>query len=187
MKYFFASDIHGDRAAAEAVVAAYRASGAARLCLLGDILYHGPRNDLPAAYDPKGVIALLNGISGEILAVRGNCDSPTSPYGCVREEEMTVSFCGRRLLLLHGHTASAKSGMGGLVALARRHNADVVLFGHTHTPADVYLPEAEGGPLWLLNPGSLGHPGDGVPSFGRLVLGDDGQILFSVGKQGVRA
>ena len=172
MDFLVISDTHGDRAALSALVGT--CPGVDAVIFLGDGLAEVEALAAEGGHPP-------------ILAVRGNCDSPTSPYGCVREEEMTVSFCGRRLLLLHGHTASAKSGMGGLVALARRHNADVVLFGHTHTPADVYLPEAEGGPLWLLNPGSLGHPGDGVPSFGRLVLGDDGQILFSVGKQGVRA
>ena len=62
MKLMFASDIHGSRSACEAVLAAYKAEGAERLVLLGDLLYHGPRNNLPDAYDPKGVIALLNGV-----------------------------------------------------------------------------------------------------------------------------
>ena len=62
MKLMFASDIHGSRSACEAVLAAYKAEGAERLVLLGDLLYHGPRNNLPDEYDPKGVIALLNGV-----------------------------------------------------------------------------------------------------------------------------
>ena len=75
MKLMFASDIHGSRSACEAVLAAYKAEGAERLVLLGDLLYHGPRNNLPDAYDPKGVIALLNGVKNELLCVRGNCDA----------------------------------------------------------------------------------------------------------------
>ena len=66
MKLMFASDIHGSRSACEAVLSAYKAEGAERLVLLGDLLYHGPRNNLPDAYDPKGVIALLNGVKNKL-------------------------------------------------------------------------------------------------------------------------
>ena len=70
MKLFIASDIHGDLDSAEKLVEAYKASKADKLILLGDILYHGPRNDLPATYAPKSVIELLNSIKDEILCVR---------------------------------------------------------------------------------------------------------------------
>ena len=75
MKLMFASDIHGSRSACEAVLNAYKVEGAERLILLGDLLYHGPRNNLPDEYDPKGVIALLNGVKNELFCVRGNCDA----------------------------------------------------------------------------------------------------------------
>ena len=75
MKYFVASDIHGDSYWAERVVSAFKESKADKLVLLGDILYHGPRNDLPAHYEPKKVIEILNNIADRILAVRGNCDT----------------------------------------------------------------------------------------------------------------
>ena len=75
MKLMFASDIHGSRSACEAMLNAYKAEGAERLILLGDLLYHGPRNNLPDEYDPKGVIALLNGVKNELFCVRGNCDA----------------------------------------------------------------------------------------------------------------
>ena len=75
MKLMFASDIHGSRSACERVLERYDAEGADRLILLGDLLYHGPRNDLPESYAPKAVIALLNARKNELLCVRGNCEA----------------------------------------------------------------------------------------------------------------
>ena len=75
MKYMFASDIHGSAYYCRKTLDAFDASGAERLILLGDLLYHGPRNDLPKDYAPKEVIAMLNGLRDRIYAVRGNCDT----------------------------------------------------------------------------------------------------------------
>ena len=75
MKYMFASDIHGSAYYCRKVEETYRKSGAERLILLGDLLYHGPRNDLPKEYAPKEVMAILNGLKNEIYAVRGNCEA----------------------------------------------------------------------------------------------------------------
>lgn len=75
MKIMFASDIHGSAYYCRKMLDAYEASGAERLVLLGDILYHGPRNDLPREYAPKEVIAMLNPLKNQIYAVRGNCDT----------------------------------------------------------------------------------------------------------------
>ena len=75
MKLMIASDIHGSAYYCKKMVAAYQREHADRLLLLGDILYHGPRNDLPEDYDPKAVISLLNPLKQEILCVRGNCDT----------------------------------------------------------------------------------------------------------------
>ena len=72
MKYMFASDIHGSAYYCRKTLETYRQSGAARLILLGDILYHGPRNDLPRAYDPKAVLTLLNEQKTSLFCVRGN-------------------------------------------------------------------------------------------------------------------
>ena len=83
-RILIASDIHGDASTAERLVEIYKASGAEKLLLLGDILYHGPRNDLPAGYAPKKVIELLNPLKSEILAVRGNCDTEV--------DQMVLSF-----------------------------------------------------------------------------------------------
>ena len=75
MKHFVASDIHGDSYWAQRVIDAFVESKADKLVLLGDILYHGPRNNLPEHYEPKKVIAILNEYADKILAVRGNCDT----------------------------------------------------------------------------------------------------------------
>ena len=75
MKYLFASDIHGSAYYCEKVLDVYKNSGAQRLILLGDILYHGPRNELPKDYNPKEVFAMLNELKDRIYAIRGNCDS----------------------------------------------------------------------------------------------------------------
>ena len=75
MKYMFASDIHGSAYYCKKTLEVFEASGAKRLILLGDLLYHGPRNDLPKEYAPKQVIAMLNEYKDRIYAVRGNCDA----------------------------------------------------------------------------------------------------------------
>ena len=75
MKIMVASDIHGSAYYCEKLVEAYKYSGTERLLLLGDILYHGPHNELPVDYDPKKVIKMLNRISKEIICIKGNCDS----------------------------------------------------------------------------------------------------------------
>ena len=119
MKFLIASDIHGSAYYCEQLLQAFEREQAARLLLLGDILYHGPRNDLPRDYAPKKVIAMLNGMADIILCVRGNCDTEV--------DQMVLAFpiladyavlpAGERLVYVtHGHhlqypdTASAASG-----------------------------------------------------------------------------
>lgn len=111
-----------------------------------------------------------------LYAVRGNCD-----FGLLGEDERLVSLGSHRILMLHGHTAGVKGGEDGLLALARHHGADIVLYGHTHLRCERYLKEEEGGPLWLFNPGSVGHPIDSPPSFGRLSVSDSDELLFGFG------
>ena len=82
MKFLIASDLHGDLAAARLLLERFEHERADRLILLGDLLYHGPRNDLPQHYEPKGVIALLNAMHTRILAVRGNCDTEVDHKRC---------------------------------------------------------------------------------------------------------
>ena len=160
------SDTHGDIGRLRSLLRAQ--SGLDALIFLGDGL--------------KEVEELASeGWLPPVLSVRGNCDSATSPLGYPRDEELTITLEGHRILLLHGHTASVKAGHEGLLSLARARDAEIVLFGHTHTPFDTYLPSERGGPLWLFNPGSLGRPTEGGPSFGVLTLDARGGVLLSHG------
>ncbi len=168
-KLLVISDTHGSRAVLSRVLR--RHADAEAVLFLGDGL-----TEIEAAAAEGGL--------PPVLAVRGNCDAAASPYGCVREEELTLSLGGHRLLLLHGHTVGVKSSLGALVATARRKEADIALYGHTHVANETYLPEDSGGPLWLLCPGSLGRPADGAPSYGLLTLDGGGNVLFSVGREG---
>jgi predicted phosphodiesterase len=102
----FASDIHGSRSAMEAILRQYKIEGANRLVLLGDLLYHGPRNDLPDQYDPKGVTALLNGAKNELLCVRGNCDAEVDQMVLefpIQADYALFDLDGTTAFVTHGH------------------------------------------------------------------------------------
>ena len=106
MKLMFASDLHGSRTACEVVLSQYEKSGASRLVLLGDLLYHGPRNDLPDGYAPKEVIPLLNGLKPKLCCVRGNCEAEVDQM--VLSFPVMADYCilpvGEKLVYAtHGH------------------------------------------------------------------------------------
>ena len=160
MKIMIASDLHGSAVAVRNLLAAFDASGAERLVLLGDILYHGPRNDLPEGYDPKAVIALLSPYAEKILCVRGNCDAEVDqmvlPFPIMAKTE-TLSVDGRTWFAAHGHRAGANPTDRDLPDLPA---GSVVLSGHTHVPT---CDRNEDG-LLLLNPGSVSIPKGGFPA-----------------------
>ncbi len=154
MKLMFASDIHGSLSAAEAVVARYRAEGASRLVLLGDLLYHGPRNDLPDRYDPKGVTALLNSVKDELLCVRGNCDAEVDQMVLdfpIMADYALFDLDGTTAFITHGHLFS-------LEHLPPHKPGDLLIHGHTH----VLTVQHQAG-LTYLNPGSAALPKEGHP------------------------
>ena len=160
MKYMFASDIHGSAYYCEMTLDAFGQSKAERLILLGDLLYHGPRNDLPKDYAPKKVIAMLNQHRDRILAVRGNCDSEV--------DQMVLDFpmmADYGLLALNGKTIYATHGH--VYTEERRPPmcpGDVLIHGHTHLPVARAM-----GDCYLLNPGSVSLPKEGNPnSYGML-------------------
>ena len=100
MKLMIASDIHGSAYWCKKMLEAFEQNGAERLILLGDILYHGPRNDLPKEYAPKQVIAMLNPLKDKLLCVRGNCDTEVDhKYNCTNLPPLSKGD-----ILLHGHT-----------------------------------------------------------------------------------
>ena len=155
MKLLIASDIHGAAGYCRDLLAAWDREGADRLLLLGDLLYHGPRNDLPREYAPKEVIPLLNGKKEKLLCVRGNCDAEVDQM--VLEFPVLADYAvlpvGRRLIYAtHGHIYHVKN----LPPLAP---GDVLLHGHTHVPA---WTEFGQGNLYL-NPGSVSIPKENSP------------------------
>lgn len=160
MKLMFAADIHGSLAAARRMLAAFDASGALWLVLLGDLLYHGPRNALPAEYQPAEVAGLLNGYADRIIATRGNCDSEvdqmllTFPITAPWQQ---VLLDNTRLFITHGHLFNPENQPP-----LRR--GDVLAYGHTH------IPQAERvGNIICFNPGSVSIPKGGfAASYGLL-------------------
>ncbi len=151
MKLFIASDIHGSAYYAELAVKNFLESGSERLLLLGDILYHGPRNDLPRDYAPKKVIALLNPLADKILAVRGNCEAEVDQMVLdfnVSSDYLTLCDGDVTICASHGHRPVPALGEG-----------DVHLFGHTHVPV---IEKTEAG-YFNVNPGSISIPKESSP------------------------
>ena len=167
-RILIASDIHGDANTAERLIEIYKASGAEKLLLLGDILYHGPRNDLPAGYAPKKVIELLNPLKNEILAVRGNCDTEVDQMVLsfpILADYAYLSLDGLRIFATHGHKFNTDS----LPPLA---NGDILLHGHTHVPVAIEFGEDN----LYINPGSLSIPKESSPK--SYILYDNGVFSF---------
>ena len=153
MKWMIASDLHGSAVYCRRMIEAFEREDADRILLLGDLLYHGPRNDLPEGYAPKEVIPMLNGMKPKLLCVRGNCDAEV--------DQMVLDFpiladyavlpVGQRLVYAtHGHVHNLKN----LPPLAP---GDILLHGHTHIPAWTEFGEEN----LYLNPGSLSIPKEG--------------------------
>ena len=165
MRFLIASDLHGDLAAARRLLQVFEQRGADRLVLLGDLLYHGPRNDLPAGYDPKGVIALLNGVKDRILAVRGNCDTEVDQmvldFPILADYAVLPLPCGALVYLTHGHKYSEQTPP----PFGAR---DVLLHGHSHIAG---ITRCRDGQV-CLNPGSLSIPKEGTPPCYILLEGD---------------
>ena len=152
MKLMIASDIHGSLYYCEKMIACWKTERPEKLILLGDLLYHGPRNDLPRDYNPKAVIALLNGMKDELLCVRGNCEAEVDQMVLdfpVMAEYMALWLDGRMVFATHGHHFNK----GALPPLKR---GDILLHGHTHVQAM----EAVGDYVYL-NPGSVAIPKEG--------------------------
>lgn len=163
MRLFIASDIHGSAFYCRKMLEAYERESTGRMLLLGDILYHGPRNDLPREYAPKEVIAMLNARRNEIYAVRGNCEAEVDQM--VLEFPVLADYClipmkEKVIYATHGHVYNGEH-------LPPVKNGDILLHGHTHV---LKAEKREG--YFLLNPGSVSIPKEGnVPSYGVLENG----------------
>ena len=168
MKLVIASDIHGSAYWCQKLMEEIQKENPDRVILLGDLLYHGPRNDLPRDYAPKQVIPMLSGIREKIVAVRGNCEAEVDqmvlPFPCLADyAEILVD--GRLFHLSHGHHQNPQN-------LPPLPEGSVFLFGHTH----VKLDETVGG-IRCLNPGSVSIPKDGSHSY---LICENGEFFFKL-------
>lgn len=153
MKLMIASDIHGSRTWCERMLEAWRAEGCPRLLLLGDLLYHGPRNDLPEGYAPKAVIDLLNAVAPHLLCVRGNCEAEVDQM--VLRFPVMADYCA---LMVDGHVLYATHGhLHGEDDPPPLMPGDILLCGHTHIPG---VRRHEG--FTYVNPGSVSLPKNGT-------------------------
>ena len=153
MKLMIASDIHGSARFCRELLRAFDTEQADRLLLLGDILYHGPRNALPEEYAPQEVAEMLNALRGRLLCVRGNCDAEVDQM--VLDFPIMAEYCllwlgSRMVFATHGHCFSTD-------CLPPLSSGDILLHGHTHVPAW----EACGQGNMYFNPGSVSIPKNG--------------------------
>ncbi|AEB06342.1 phosphodiesterase, MJ0936 family [Coriobacterium glomerans PW2] len=185
MKYLVASDIHGSAYWTERLLETIEEERPDCICLLGDLLYHGPRNDLPRDYAPKRVLAQLNELAGSVrlLAVRGNCDSEVDQmvlsFPCMAD--YLVAFdqaSGCELFLTHGHVF----GPGLDVSVDRMPqlpSGSALVFGHTHVKVNEQSAACPG--IRLFNPGSVSIPKDGSNSCGIYESGEFRHVLLEPG------
>ncbi len=133
MRYLIASDIHGALPAAEALTTRFHEEGADRLLLLGDLLYHGPRNPLPEGYAPAEVAKLLNGYADRITAVRGNCDAEVDQmvldFPCLGDYALVVD-ADTTLMLTHGHAPAVTFVNPGSIGHPKDGSASYAIYEH---------------------------------------------------------
>lgn len=187
MKLVIASDIHGAAHWCRKLIDAIDAEQPDRVVLLGDLLYHGPRNDVPRDYAHKEVIAMLNSIAGSLIVVRGNCEADVDQWvldfpcqaeynylwdsACTtdigthneRRDAAGKPMHGRALFCTHGHIwgAGYHNSANHMPPLP---GGSALVFGHTHKKVNEESPNYPG--IWCFNPGSVGLPKDGTHSFG---------------------
>ena len=164
-KIMFASDLHGDMYCTARMLDAFDKEGADKLILLGDLLYHGPRNDIPTMYNPKVVIELLNRYKDKILCVRGNCDAEVD--GMVLEFPIMADYGwlllnGRSVYITHGHHISEEN-------TENLPEGSVLITGHTH----LYANRSTANGIRYLNPGSVSLPKGGNEKTYMIYSSDD--------------
>ena len=154
MKLMFASDLHGSLFFCEKLLDAYKNEGAEKLILLGDLLYHGPRNNLSQNYDTMKVAERLNAVKKNLICVRGNCDAQVDQMVLdfpIMSDYSTIYLENRLIFLTHGHIYNRNN-------LPPLNKNDIMIQGHTHVP----LIENING-IIIMNPGSVSLPKQNSP------------------------
>lgn len=157
MKLFIVSDIHGSLEDLKKVLDLFEKEKADKLVLLGDLLYHGPRNPLPEGYNPKEVAQLLNHYKDKIIAVRGNCDAEVDQMVLdfpMRADYSELFIDNHRFFITHGHLYNEES-------MPLLNEGDILMYGHFHKP----IAKKENG-IVIFNPSSISLPKAGEKSFG---------------------
>ena len=169
MKFLIVSDIHGDAECCRALLDAYEREDAEKILILGDVLYHGPRNDLPTGYAPKKVIEMLNAISDKIVCVRGNCEAEVDQmvlsFPCMADmAKVKDEDKGVEIYMSHGHIYNPDK-------LPEMPAGSLFLYGHTHL-----LSIEKRGDITCLNPGSVSIPKGGNPK--SYAVYDSGKLII---------
>ena len=155
MKLLICSDIHGDLDSMQKVLDAYEKEDAEKILILGDLLYHGPRNDLPSTYAPKKVIELLNSNRNIIMSVRGNCDTEVDQMVLnfpILADYIYLSLDGLGIFATHGHNHNTS-------AMPPLREGEILLHGHTHVLKIEELEDKQ----YYINPGSAALPKENNP------------------------
>ncbi|MDO4175819.1 MAG: phosphodiesterase [Eubacteriales bacterium] len=153
-KILIASDIHGSAYYCRKLLERIQAEQPDRIVLLGDLLYHGPRNDLPAAYDPKQVIDMLDSVKSKLLCVRGNCDAEVDQLVLdfpIMADYAVLVLGEQTVYATHGHVYGEQNPPPHCAG-------DILLCGHTHVPCRHVHDD-----FVYINPGSVAIPKEGSP------------------------
>lgn len=176
MKLMVISDIHGSLDYLNKALGIYRSEAADKLIILGDLLYHGPRNPLPKGYNPKEVSETLNKVKNEIIAIRGNCDSEVDQMVLdfpIMSDYTLVHINNRAIFLTHGHLYNEENKP--LIG-----TEDILIHGHTHIPRAEKTED-----FYILNPGSISLPKENFPnSYG--ILTSEGFTVKSFGSETIK-
>lgn len=167
MRFLIASDIHGSAYYCKKIIEAAEQEGADRILLLGDLLYHGPRNPFPKEYDTFEVTALLNGIKDKLICVKGNCDSEVDQMVLqfpMMAEQCIIPVGNRLLYATHGHIFHKENP-------PLLQSGDILLNGHFHVPACEQV-----GDFIYMNPGSVSLPKE--ESYHGYILLDDTTFIW---------
>ena len=146
MKLMIISDIHGSSYYLEKVLNIYKEENYTNLIILGDVLYHGPRNDLPKEYNPKACIKMLKELK-DVIYIKGNCDAEVDDMvlNVTMEEKKIIELDGKKIFLTHGHHINKDN--------LPKEDVDFLIYGHFHVP---FIMKKDG--IIIMSPGSISIP-----------------------------